>query len=57
MKCMISVVCMHAKEAVVGIEQPANALYLVLPTMLDELSDEALENVADGDSRFTINCC
>jgi hypothetical protein len=30
------------------IEQPANALYLVLPTMPDELSDEALDNVAGG---------
>lgn len=30
------------------IEQPANALYLVLPTLSDELSDEALDNVAAG---------
>ncbi|AET69224.1 TOMM propeptide domain protein [Desulfosporosinus orientis DSM 765] len=31
------------------IEQPANALYLVLPTMSDELSDEALDAVAGGE--------
>lgn len=30
------------------IEQPANALYLVLPSIPDELSDEALEQVAAG---------
>jgi hypothetical protein len=30
------------------IEQPSNVLYLVLPTMPDELSDEALEIVAGG---------
>lgn len=30
------------------IEQPANALYLVLPTISDELTDEALDNVAGG---------
>ena len=30
------------------IEQPANALYLVLPTLPDELSDEVLESVAGG---------
>ncbi|SHH98089.1 NHLP leader peptide family RiPP precursor [Desulfosporosinus lacus] len=30
------------------IQQPANALYLVLPTMPEELSDEALDNVAGG---------
>ena len=30
------------------IEQPANALYLVLPTMSEELSDDALDNVAGG---------
>lgn len=30
------------------IEQPANALYLVLPTLPDELDDEALDSVAGG---------
>ena len=30
------------------IEQPANALYLILPTMPNELSDEALDNVSGG---------
>ena len=30
------------------IEQPANALYLVLPTLPDELSDEDLDSVAGG---------
>jgi hypothetical protein len=30
------------------IEQPANAIYLVLPTVTDELSDEALDGVAGG---------
>ena len=29
-------------------EQPENALYLVLPTISDELSDEALDKVAGG---------
>ncbi|SHH98001.1 NHLP leader peptide domain-containing protein [Desulfosporosinus lacus DSM 15449] len=37
------------------IEQPANALYLVLPTLLPEkLSDEALDTVAGG---CTFNIC
>ncbi len=35
------------------IEQPANALYLVLPTISGELSDEALEAVAGGHD----TCC
>ena len=30
------------------IEQPANALYLILPIMPDELSDEELDQVAGG---------
>lgn len=30
------------------IEQPANALYLVLPLTSGELSDESLDNVAGG---------
>ncbi|GAB6174407.1 hypothetical protein JCM15765_38850 [Paradesulfitobacterium aromaticivorans] len=30
------------------IEQPANTLYLVLPTQSDELSDETLDSVAGG---------
>jgi hypothetical protein len=30
------------------LEQPANTLYLVLPTAIEELSDEALDAVAGG---------
>lgn len=30
------------------IEQPANVLYLVLPTMSDELSDDQLDMIAGG---------
>ncbi|AET69229.1 TOMM propeptide domain protein [Desulfosporosinus orientis DSM 765] len=39
------------------IEQPANALYLVLPTISDELSDEALENVAGGQGNEVYDFC
>jgi hypothetical protein len=38
------------------IEQPADTLYLILPTMSGELSDEALDEVAGGGSMgFCIN--
>ena len=37
------------------IEQPANALYLVLPTLPAELSDEELESVAGGS--FNLSFC
>ena len=38
------------------IEQPANALYLVLPTMTDELSDEELDSVAGGKDSYYRKC-
>lgn len=39
------------------IDQPANALYLVLPIVPDELSDEALEAVSGGFCCSDIPCC
>jgi len=34
------------------IEQPANTLYLILPTISDELSDEMLDKVTGGMDSF-----
>lgn len=40
------------------IAQPANALYLALPTLPDEPSDEALDSVAGGSSEciWCVSC-